>query len=192
MKYLIILNCIVTIITCILFFKGVSSKKPSLLKPFIIAQSIILVLIIIVILFILPFIGKAALLVLFIAAIPIGISAYLITCVYSLYVSMEYGPDMSAGHVFVPQVVVQSQMPQNYQLQNVYYTSDPTAPSYPPNTIVYSPNSAPYPPNTYSPGPYNPNFYPPQSYGPNSFPPNYNAAVNIPTNNSEEKQPFKY
>ena len=147
----------------------------------------------------LPFIGEVALLVFFIAIIPIGISAYLITCVYSLYVSMQNGPDISAGHVFVPQVVVQSQMPQNYQLQNVYYTANPMAPPYPPtnssyqpNSSPYSPNSTPYPQNTYSPGPYNPNFYPPQSYGQDMLPPTYNAAVNIPNNIIEEKQPFKY
>ncbi|KAL7020707.1 hypothetical protein ACKWTF_011617 [Chironomus riparius] len=198
-KYLNILICIVTIITCILFFKGVSAKKPSLLKPFIIAQTFSLVLITIVILFLLPFIGDAALMVFIIAVIPIGICAYLIACVYSLYVSMQNGPDMSAGHVYIPQVVIQSQMPQNYQLQNVYYTANPTDPSYPPSSAPYPPNSAscppncsPYAPNTYSPGPYNPNFYPIKSYGPNSLPPNYNAAVDVATNDREEKQPFKY
>lgn len=148
------------------------------------------------ILILLPFIGEAAVLVLLVASIPIGISAYLITCVYSLYVSMEYGPGISAGHVFAPQVIVQSsQIPQNYQPQNfqapnyqpqnVYYTANPTAPSYPPNTTQY-------PPNTYTSGPYNPNFYPTTISGPNSLPPNYNVAVNSPTFSGDEKPSIKY
>ncbi|XP_070498441.1 uncharacterized protein [Chironomus tepperi] len=178
----------VSIVTCLLFFRGVSSSMKILLTPFLIYQSIYLVLESIML-----FLNN-----LIFGIIVFFLRGYLTICVYSYYVTMKYPPRVppyafeqgspnyaqgsptyvQGSPAFAPQVYVQQEMPQNYQPQNAYYPV-PTAPSN-------QQTSTPYFPNLYPPQPYNPNINGTTSYGPNSMPPSYSDFTDNSTNDCEK------